>query len=209
MAIGRDGVTQMGLEDLSLMRSLPNMIVFNPATYSETKEVVKYLCNNTLKNPCYLRLGRQPVVDSLNDYYKQNKYEFAKGIIVKDGKDMTIFSTGCILPDVIQAGELLEQKYNISIRIVNFHTLKPIDKELIIKCATETNNIVTVEDHSVIGGIGSIISEVLCEYCPRKVLKIGLNDTFPESGSPADLYEKYGLSVNKIFERIENEFLGK
>lgn len=205
MAIGKDGVTQMGLEDLSLMRSLPNMTVLNPATYTETIKMISYLCDSELKNPYYLRLGRQPITDCLEYYYEENKYEFGKGLLIKDGKNLTIISTGCILQDILDVSKSIESKYNKSVRIVNINTLKPIDEEIIIKCAKETNIIFTVEDHSVIGGLGSAVSDVLIKEYPKRVVKIGLDDIFPESGSPKDLYSKYGLSVEKISERIKNE----
>lgn len=205
LAIGRDGVTQMGLEDLSIMRSLPNMIVLNPATYSETIQMMKYICSSDFKSPCYLRLGRQPIVDVLEYYYNYNQYNFGKGITIKDGKDITLVSTGNILSDVIKVSNRIEEELKISVRIVNINCIKPIDEELIIKCAEETDILFTIEDHSIIGGLGSTVSEVLSEKYPSWVIKIGVNDVFPESGKPEDLYEKYGLSVNKIFERIKLE----
>ena len=202
MAIGKDGVTQMGLEDVSLMRSLPNMKILNPATYTEAVEVIKYLCNTELDSPHYLRLGRQPIEDVIeNDY----KFEFGKGIIVKDGTDITLFSTGCILPDVVKSAELIENSTNYTVRVVNIHTIKPIDRDIIVKCAKETKKLFTIEDHSIIGGLGSAVSEVLTDEYPTKVVRIGLNDEFPESGPPTDLYEKYGLSAGQITKRVLSE----
>ena len=200
MAIGKDGVTQMGLEDVSIMRALPNMKILNPASYSEAIKVIEYLCETELDSPYYLRLGRQPVEDI------DIPFEFGKGQIVKDGTDITIFTTGCILGDVIEASKLLT---NHSIRVVNLSTLKPIDKEIIIKCAKETNYLFTVEDHSIIGGLGSAVSEVLTDEFPKKVVRIGLNDIFPESAPPKDLYEKYGLSAVQIAKRVISESMGK
>lgn len=205
LAIGKDGVTQMGLEDISLMNSLPNMIVLNPATYSEAFKIVKYLCDTDLKNPCYLRLGRQPIEDCLENYYNQNNYIFGKGIVIKEGEDITIFSTGSILPDIISVSNKIEKETNNTVKIVNISCIKPIDEDIIIESAKKSKLIVTVEDHSIIGGLGSIISNVLSNKYPAKVLKIGLNDIFPESGLPSHLYDKYGLSINKISERIINE----
>ena len=204
MAIGKDGVTQMGLEDVSLMRALPNMKVLNPATYTEAVETVKYLCENELDSPHYLRLGRQPVEDTLanvSDY----KFEFGKGVTVYEGNDITIFSTGCVLPDVVEAALQIEEQTGNSVRVINIHTLKPIDKDIIIKASKETDLLFTVEDHSIIGGLGSAVSEVLTEHCPSKLVRIGLNDEFPESGPPTDIYEKYGLSAGQITQRILNE----
>jgi transketolase len=202
MAIGKDGVTQMGLEDVSLMRSLPNMKVLNPATYTEAVEVVKYLCNTDLDSPHYLRLGRQPVEDVFENGYD---FEFGKGVEVIGGEDVTIFSTGCVLSDVLDSAKTIEEQTGNSVRVINIHTLKPIDKDIIIKASKETDLLVTVEDHSIIGGLGSAVSEVLTEHCPSRLVRIGLNDEFPESGPPKDLYEKYGLSSSQISKRVINE----
>ena len=199
MAIGKDGVTQMGLEDVSIMRALPNMVVLNPASYSETIKVIEYLCDTELESPHYLRLGRQPVEDIEIDF------EFGKGQIVNDGDDITLFSTGCILGDVIEASKIIEKNTSYSVRVVNITTLKPIDEEIIIDSAIHTNHVFTIEDHSIIGGLGSAVSEVLSEKYPTKVSRIGLNDVFPESAPPTDLYEKYGLSSNKIAKRVLSE----
>ena len=199
MAIGKDGVTQMGLEDVSIMRALPNMVVLNPASYSETIKVIEYLCGMELESPHYLRLGRQPVEDIEIDF------EFGKGQIVNDGDDVTLFSTGCILCDVIEASKIIEKNTSYSVRVVNITTLKPIDEEIIIDSAIHTNHVFTIEDHSIIGGLGSAVSEVLSEKYPTKVSRIGLNDVFPESAPPTDLYEKYGLSSNKIAKRVLSE----
>ena len=202
MAIGKDGVTQMGLEDVSLMRALPNMKVLNPATYTEAVEVIKYLCETDLDSPHYLRLGRQPIEDVFENNYK---FEFGKGVEVVDGKDITIISTGCVLPDVLNSAKTIEEQTGKSVRVVNIHTLKPIDEEIIIKASKETDLLITVEDHSVIGGLGSAVSEVLTQHNPSRLVRIGLNDEFPESGPPTDLYEKYGLSSSQISKRIINE----
>lgn len=192
MAIGKDGVTQMGLEDVSIMRALPNMNILNPCNYTQACKVIEYLCDTELTQPHYLRIGRTPVEDFDIDF------EFNKGVIVRPGKDVTLFSTGCILSDVLEASYIIERNTNLSVRVVDFSTLKPIDKKLIYKCATETDHLFTVEDHSIVGGLGSIVSEVLCETYPAKLHRIGLNDQFPESGPPADLYSKYGLNAEGI-----------
>ena len=204
MAIGKDGVTQMGLEDVSIMRALPNMKILNPASYSETIRVIEYLCETDLDSPHYLRLGRQPVEDI------DIPFEFGKGQIVKEGtfkmKNITLFSTGCILSEVLEAVKLIENNTSYSsIRVVHFSTLKPIDKDIIVKCAKETKHLFTVEDHSIVGGLGSAVSEVLTDEYPKKVTRIGLNDVFPESAPPVDLYEKYGLSSGQIAKRVLSE----
>jgi len=203
MAIGKDGVTQMGLEDVSIMRALPNMVVLNPASFSEAVRVIEYLCETDLQSPHYLRLGRQPVEDW------DMPFEFGKGQIIADGEDITIFSTGCILNDVFEASKIIEEKTSKSVRVVNMPTLKPIDTDIIVECAESSDMLFTVEDHSIIGGLGSAVSDVLTEQMPKSLCKIGLNDVFPESAPPADLYEKYGLSANKIAERVINESMDK
>ena len=195
LAIGKDGVTQMGLEDLSLMRSLPGMVVLNPSTYNQTKTIVKWLCDNDLNNPYYLRLGRQPVQEL---YDEDVSFELGRGVICKPGSKGVVFSTGCVLPDVIEATK------DLDITVIDMPTIKPLDKEIIKLYAK--GNIFTVEDHSIIGGLGSSVAEVMAEEgIEGKLNRIGVNDIFPESGVPSDLYEKYGLSAYKIKERILNE----
>ncbi len=195
LAIGKDGVTQMGLEDLSLMRSLPGMTVLNPSTYNQTKSVVKWLCDNDLNNPYYLRLGRQPVEELYNE---DISFELGRGIICKEGSNGVVFSTGCTLPDVIEATK------DLDVTVIDMPTIKPLDKEIIKHYSK--GNIFTVEDHSIIGGLGSSVAEVMAEEgIQGKLHRIGVNDVFPESGTPADLYEKYGLSANRIKEKISNE----
>jgi transketolase len=195
----KDGVTQMGLEDVSIMRALPNMKVLNPATFSEAKKVIEFLAETELDSPYYLRLGRQPVKDI------DIPFEIGKGQIIKEGDDITLLSTGCILSDVMDSASIIEDMTQMSVRVVSFTSLKPIDRDLIVKCAQETKRLFTIEDHSIIGGLGSIVSDVLSEEYPAKVVKIGLNDVFPESAPPADLYEKYGLSSNQISKRVVSE----
>ena len=201
MAIGKDGVTQMGLEDVSIMRALPNMVVLNPASYSEAIKVIEYLCDTELESPHYLRLGRQPVEDI------EMPFEFGKGQVAKDNEneyvDCTIISTGCILGDVLQAAELIEKNSPRLIRVINMPTLKPIDEELILHAAEWSKVLVTVEDHTVVGGLGSAVADVLAEQDGMPSLyKIGLQDEFPESAPPNDLYDKYGLSAGEIARQV-------
>ena len=208
MAIGKDGVTQMGLEDVSIMRALPNMVILNPASYSEAIKVIEYLCDTELESPHYLRLGRQPVEDI------EMPFEFGKGQIVKDEEneyvDCTIISTGCILGDVLQAVKLVEKNTPRLIRVINMPTLKPIDEEIILHAAEWSKMLVTVEDHTVVGGLGSAVADVLAEHDGMPSLyKIGLNDIFPESAPPNDLYEKYGLSAGQIKEQILDALVDK
>ena len=196
MAIGKDGVTQMGLEDISLMRSLPGMTVINPSTYNQTRSVVKFLCENELTNTYYLRIGRQPVAEF---YTKTDSFEIGKGALLRTGSLGVVFSSGCVLEDVLLATEGLD------ITIIDIYTIKPIDRDMIKKYSV--NHVFTVEDHSIIGGLGSAIAEVIAEEAlDVKLHRIGLNDIFPESGKPSDLYDKYGLSSEKIKERIISTF---
>ena len=205
LAIGKDGVTQMGLEDVSLMRSIPNMTVLQPATPLEASLITKYLSETELTGPVYLRIGRQPVQEVLDSDYD---FTLGKGVELRCGSDLALISSGCILPEVIKAAEIL-QTMGVSCSVVNMPSIKPIDSEIIIKSAKNTKGIVTIEDHSIIGGLGSAVAEVLCENYPSKMLRIGLNDCFPESGPPKDLWHKYGLSTDKIVNRIINSALIK
>ena len=202
MAIGKDGVTQMGLEDVSIMRALPNMNVLNPASYTEAINIIEYLCQNQLDSPHYLRLGRQPVEDF------DIPFEFGKGQVVRQTHAMcniTIFSTGCILGDVVKASEIIQNNSSHNVRVVNLPTIKPIDKKIILQCAKQSKYLFSVEDHSIIGGLGTAISEVLTDENPQKLSRIGLDDVFPESAPPADLYDKYGLSSESIAKRVLSE----
>ena len=202
MAIGKDGVTQMGLEDVSIMRALPNMNVLNPASYTEAINIIEYLCQNQLDSPHYLRLGRQPVEDF------DLPFEFGKGQVVRQTHamcDITIFSTGCILGDVVKASEIIQNNSSHNVRVVNLPTIKPIDKKIILQCAKQSKYLFSVEDHSIVGGLGTAISEVLTDENPQKLSRIGLDDVFPESATPADLYDKYGLSSESIAKRVLSE----
>ena len=202
MAIGKDGVTQMGLEDVSIMRALPNMSVLNPASYTEAINIIEYLCQNQLDSPHYLRLGRQPVEDF------DIPFEFGKGQVVRQTHarcNITIFSTGCILGDVVKASEIIQNNSSHNVRVVNLPTIKPIDKKIILQCAKQSKYLFSVEDHSIVGGLGTAISEVLTDENPQKLSRIGLDDVFPESAPPADLYDKYGLSSESIAKRVLSE----
>ena len=195
LAIGKDGVTQMGLEDISLMRSLPNMTVMQPATAIEAEKMVEHLLTSTQTNPVYLRLGRQPVPEVFD-----KNYQFIpnKGVVCREGKELAIFVSGCLLDEVFNA----VNDSGKDCAIINIHTIKPFDKEILLKYAKQCGKIITVEDHSIIGGLGSAVSEILSEEYPTLQKRIGLNDIFPESGSPTDLWEKYGISKNAIKKSI-------
>jgi len=209
MAIGKDGVTQMALEDISIMRALPNVTILNPATYSEAEQVIEYLCENELDGPHYLRLGRQPIEDIFeDDTGARATFQFNRAKLVKGGDEICLLTTGCILPEVLEAAKKIESIKNLTVRVINFATLKPIDEKMIIGCAQDSDYLFSVEDHTIVGGFGSIVSEVLTDKHPKKLVRIGLNDQFPESGPPDKLYEKYGLSSQKIFERVLGELNG-
>lgn len=198
LAIGKDGATQMGLEDVNLMRGMPNMTVLQPADYIETIEIVKYLAET--RTPAYLRLGRQPLPHiNAQDY----KFRFGKGVTLAQGNDLTIIATGgmvYIACDVAKA--LLEE--GIRARVINIHTLKPIDKELILQAAKETKGIFTVEDHNIFGGLGSAVAEIVSEVgLPAPVKRWGIQDVFGESGDPKDLYRKHELDFTGILKNVK------
>lgn len=199
ITVGEDGASHQALEDISLMRSIPNMVVCSPADDRCTKwlieEAIKY------NGPMYIRLAR-PATEEI--YSNDVKFELGKGIQHGDGKDATIFATGVTVAEALKAKEILKQE-NIDVRVVDMHTIKPIDKELIVKCANETDKLYTVEDHSIIGGLGSTVCEVLCDSAPKKVTRIGINDEFGQSGKWQELMAYYGITAEKIVERIIKE----
>lgn len=198
IGIGEDGTTQMGLEDVSLMRSLPNFSVCQPCDEIETKELIKYSVKH--KGPMYIRLTRQNLPNIFDNNYK---FEFGKGVKLTDGNDAVIFATGALVGESLKAAEIL-QKDGTNLRVVNIHTIKPIDKDLIIKSAKECRLVFTAEDHNIIGGLGSAVAEVLSENYPARVIRIGLNDTFGESGTPEALYKKYGFDSESLAKKIKS-----
>lgn len=197
LGIGEDGYTQMALEDIGLMRTLPGMAVCQPADATETSKMIEYLGSHH-KGPVYVRLTRQGVVSLFNEHYQ---FEFEKGVILKEGKDLAILATGGVVYNSLKASEKLEQE-GVSTTVVNIHTIKPIDETLILHLAKTHKRMVTVEDHNIIGGLGSAVSELLATYgTTTSLLRIGIEDIYGESGSAEDLYEKYGLSQNRIYEQ--------
>jgi transketolase len=194
---GEDGATHQALEDMALTRALPNMRVICPADATETEKAVEYLIK--APGPFYLRLSRPSVPIIFGDDYK---FEFGKGRILKEGNDITIFACGIMTHKALEAAELLKAN-GISSRIVNICTIKPIDKDLILKCAKETKAILTAEDHGITGGLGSAVAEVLSENYPVKMKRIGVQDRFGESGKPEELLEKYGLTASHIVKAAE------
>ena len=198
ISVGEDGATHQCNEDIALMRTIPGMVVLNPSDDIEAKAAVEaaYLHDG----PVYLRFGRlaAPVINTNADY----KFEIGKGIVLREGKDLTIVATGLMVSEALAAAEMLA-KDGIEAKVLNIHTIKPIDEELIISAAKETGKVVTVEEHSVIGGLGSAVCDVLSEKAPTPVKKIGVYDRFGESGPAVKLLEKYGLTADGIYTQIK------
>ena len=198
LTVGEDGASHQAIEDISLMRGVPNMVVINPADDIETEAAIKAVAE--MEGPCYVRLGRM-AVSRVNDEANYN-FVIGKGITLAEGNDVAIIATGIMVEAALEAKEELA-KEGINARVINIHTIKPIDEELIIKAAKETGVIVTAEEHSVIGGLGSAVAEVVSENCPVPVLRVGVKDTFGESGKPNELLEKYGLTSNDIVNKVK------
>ena len=197
ITVGEDGATHQMLEDLGMMRGLPNMTVISTSDDTETRWAVEEV--SKIKGPVYLRLSRlaTPII-----YDENQKFEIGKAVQIGDGTDATIFATGVTVSEGLKAKEKLE-KQGINIRVVDVHTIKPIDKEMIIKCAKETKKLISVEDHSVIGGLGTQVADVLAENYPAKLTKIGIKDTFGKSGKAEELLEYYGLTAENIITAIK------
>ena len=196
ITVGEDGATHQMIEDISLMRTLPNMKVMSVSDDKQTKWAVKEI--SKINGPCYLRLARVATPDIYDD---SQKFEFGKGIQIGDGADATIFATGVVVVEALKAKEELSKK-ELNVRVVDIHTIKPIDKEIIIKCAKETEKLISIEDHNIIGGLGSAISEVLTEFYPKKLIRLGINDTFGRSGKAADLMKYYHITFEDIIEKL-------
>ena len=198
ISVGEDGATHQGLEDIALMRTIPGMVVINPADDVEARAAVHAAYDHV--GPVYLRFGRLPV-PVFNDEATY-KFEIGKGVVLKEGTDVTIFATGLCVKEALEAEKLLAAD-GINAEIINIHTIKPIDRELVVASAKKTGKVVTVEEHSVIGGLGSAVCDVLCEEAPTKVLKIGVNDVFGESGPALELLHKYELDGEGIYKKVK------
>lgn len=198
ISVGEDGATHQCNEDIALMRTIPGMVIINPSDDVEARAAVKAAYEH--HGPVYLRFGRLavPVINDNEEY----KFELGKGITLKDGKDVTIIATGLPVSESLEAAEMLE-KDGISVRVINIHTIKPLDEEIIEKAAKETGKLVTVEEHSVIGGLGSAVCDVVAEKAPAKVMKIGINDVYGESGPALELIKKYGLDAESIYKKVK------
>lgn len=198
LTVGEDGASHQAIEDLSLMRSVPNMTVICPCDDVETKAAIKAAAEYV--GPVYIRLGRSSV-PTLNDE-SSYKFEIGKAVKLKEGKDVTIFATGIMVNEALKAAEVLKND-GIEAEVINIHTLKPIDSETIINSVKKTGAVVTCEEHNIIGGLGSAVCEVLAENAPAPVKRVGVMDTFGESGKPAQLLEKYGLTSENVAKAVK------
>ena len=199
ITVGEDGATHQMLEDINLMRGLPNMTVISPSDDTQSKWAVKEAAK--IKGPVYIRFGRAatPVI-----YDESTKFELGKAIQFGEGKRATIFATGIMVAEALKAKEELE-KEGINIRVIDIHTIKPIDKEIIIKSAKETEKLISIEEHSVIGGLGTAISEVLTDKYPAKLIRLGMKDCFGKSGNAQALLKYFGLTSKEIIEAVKRD----
>lgn len=197
VTVGEDGASHQALEDVALMRSIPHMMVVVPSDCKECEEVIKFATE--YKGPMYIRLARTNLIDLFDENYKFNPY---KATILREGKDFTVISNGETLGEALIAAEMLHEK-GIELEVINMPVIKPIDETTIIESAKKTGYVITIENHSVINGLGSAVCEVLSEKLPTKVLRIGTNDEFGQSGKWSELLDHYGLSADKLAKRIE------
>lgn len=197
ISVGEDGATHQCNEDIALMRTIPGMTIINPADDVETKAAVLAMAD--FVGPTYLRFGRLavPVFNDPATY----KFEIGKGVLLREGKDVSIIATGLMVNEALEASKTLAAE-GIDARVINIHTLKPIDREIIVRAARETGKIVTVEEHSVIGGLGSAVADVVTEECPVPVIKIGVKDVFGHSGPAVPLLKEFGLCAENIVETV-------
>ena len=198
ISVGEDGATHQCNEDIALMRTIPGMTIINPSDDVEAKAAVKAAYE--MEGPVYLRFGRLavPVINDRDDY----KFEIGKGVVLKEGTDLTLIATGLEVAESLAAAEKLEAD-GISVEVINMHTIKPLDVDLVVRSAAKTGKVVTVEEHSIIGGLGSAVAEVLAEKQPAKLLRIGVEDCFGESGPALKLLEKYELDAAGIYKKVK------
>lgn len=198
ISVGEDGATHQCLEDLALMREIPGMVVINPCDDVEARAAVKAAYDYV--GPVYLRFGRLaiPVINDEETY----EFQIGKGVVLREGKDVSIFATGLEVNETLEAAKLLAAD-GIDAEVINIHTIKPLDEELVVTSASKTGKVVTVEEHSVIGGLGSAVSECLSEKQPTKLKRIGVNDVFGESGPALELLAKYGLDAESIYKKVK------
>jgi len=198
ISVGPDGATHQALEDIAIVRVLPNMTVLSPCDATQTKILTEKAINE-LKGPVYIRFGREAVPDFT---FIDQEIDVGKGQLLKEGNDISIIATGHMVWEALQAAYQLE-KEGINARVINIHTIKPIDENIIIKAAKETNKIITVEEHQIMAGFGSAVAEVVVKNCPVSMDFIGMKDSFGESGKPAELMKKYGLTCDHIINRVK------
>jgi transketolase len=198
ITVGEDGASHQSVEDLSLMRSIPNMTVINPSDDVETEACIQAIAE--YNGPCYVRLGRA-AVNTVNDF-PGYKFEIGKAVTLREGKEAVIFATGIMVEAALDAYNILAEE-GIKVKVVNVHTLKPFDVEAVVKAARETGVVITAEEHSVIGGLGSAVCEVLSENYPVPVVRVGIKDVFGESGKPAELLKAYELTAADIVKAVK------
>ncbi len=198
ISVGEDGASHQCLEDIGIMRTIPNMTIINPADATESILAVEAAIKH--QGPVYLRFGRLAVPELFDR--ATYKFELGKGVELEEGTDATIVATGLMVPEALEAKKILAES-GINARVINIHTIKPIDKDILIKAAKETGAIVTAEEHNVIGGLGSAVAEVLCENFPVPMRRVGTQDKFGKSGKPAILLEEYGLTAKNIAEQVK------
>ena len=203
ISVGEDGATHQCLEDIALMRSIPGMVVLNPADAVEARLAVKAAIEHD--GPCYLRFGRLAVDTIFDDNYD---FEIGKGVEIKEGSDATIIATGLMVSYALEAAEILKSE-GFDVRVINIATIKPIDKDIIIKASKETGAIVTAEEHNIIGGLGSAVAEVLCESAPCIMKRIGTKDVFGRSGTPKELFKEYELTAEDIVKSVKQAIAEK
>ena len=198
ISVGEDGATHQCNEDMALMRTIPGMVILNPSDDVEARAAVEAAYHH--EGPVYLRFGRLavPVINDRPDY----KFEIGKGIVLRDGSDVTIIATGLCVSEALGAAEKLAAD-GISAQVINIHTIKPLDEELVVEAARKTGKVVTVEEHSIIGGLGGAVAETLGEKLPTPMLRIGIRDVFGEYGPALELIKKYGLDADSIYEKVK------
>ncbi len=196
ITVGEDGASHQAIEDIALMRAIPNMRIISPCDGPETRAAI--ITAYKTPGPFYVRIGRSKVPTIEN----KNKFQLGKGCEIREGKDVTIIACGILVKDALEAADILK-KDKISARVINMHTIKPLDEEIIIKAAKQTKGIVVCEEHSTVGGLGSAVDDVALEHCPTRLLRIGIKDKFGQSGSPADLLKKYELTAQDIAKKVK------
>ena len=197
LTVGEDGASHQCIEDLAIMRAIPGMKVFQPCDAAETKAIIKGIAE--IDGPCYVRLGRGGVEDVFDENYK---FEMGKGVVLKKGSKVALIATGMMVQEALKASEELS-KEGIEPTVVNIHTIKPIDEELIVELAKSHDVLITCEEHNVVGGLGSAVAEVAVKQAPVKMAMVGVQDTFGESGTPKALCEKYGLDAAAIVKKVK------